>query len=231
MKVSTQTPFDPRSSSSGLKTGTFSAMAYQLIEPFTPRLVLRQWRDDDRAPFATLNADLLVMAHLPAMLSRDQSDAWVDRCHEHLQINGYGLWAVEVRTSGEFIGFVGLAMPTWVAAFTPCTEIDWRLARSAWGHGYATEAVNAALATAFDPIALDEIVSFTTTGNLRSQHVMQRIGMTRDPTEDFDQPRVASGRLRRHVLYRISRTDWNPEPMPPTTAQSLGLTGNRQHSP
>ena len=184
-------------------------MATRLIEPFTPRLVLRQWRDGDRAPFAALNADPLVMEQFPAILTRDQSDAMVDRCVEQIECNGYGLWAVEVRPTGEFIGFVGLARPTWGAAFTPCTEIGWRLARSAWGHGYATEAATAALATAFGPVGLDEMVSFTTTGNLRSQRVMQRLGMTRDPSEDFDHPHVADGPLRRHVLYRIRRVDWN----------------------
>lgn len=197
-------------------------MATALMEPSAPRLVLRQWRDADRQPFAALNADPFVMEYLLAELSRAQSDAMVDRCIEHIDRDGYGLWAVEVRTSGEFIGFVGLAAPTWEAAFTPCTEIGWRLARSGWGHGYATEAANAALAVAFGPIGLHEVVSFTTTGNMRSQHVMQRIGMTCDPSEDFDHPRVPAGPLRRHVLYRISRTDW--ERRRPTANQ-------RQHRP
>lgn len=183
-------------------------MATRLIEPPTRRLMLRQWCDEDRTPFALLNADPLVMEHLPALLTRDQSDALVDRCSERIKRDGYGLWAAEIRTSSEFIGYVGLAAPTWQAAFTPCTEIGWRLARSAWGYGYATEAANAALATAFGAIGLDDVVSFTTTGNLRSQHVMQRIGMTNSPSEDFDHPLVADGRLSRHVLYRISRAEW-----------------------
>jgi RimJ/RimL family protein N-acetyltransferase len=182
-------------------------MARRVIEPSTSRLLLRQWREDDREPFAALNADALVMEHFPGLLTRDQSDAMMDRCVEQIRCDGYGLWAVEVRTSGEFIGFVGLAVPIWEAPFTPCTEVGWRLARSAWGHGYASEAAIAALATAFGPVELDEVVSFTTTRNLRSQHVMQRIGMTRDPSEDFDHPRVARGPLRRHVLYLIPRPD------------------------
>ena len=196
------------------------AMATRWIEVSAPRLLLRQWRDDDRAPFAALNADPLVMEHFPAMLTSDQSDAMVARCVEQIERHGYGLWAVQVRTTGEFIGFVGLAVPTWEAAFTPCTEIGWRLARSAWGHGYATEAATAALTTAFDSVGLEEIVSFTTSGNMRSQQVMQRIGMTSDPSEDFDHPRVAGGPSRRHVLYRISRFDWerrkasSPTPAP-----------------
>ena len=185
----------------------FCIMASVLI-PTSSHLVLRQWRDEDREPFATLNADPLVMEHFPALLTREQSDAFVDRCVVQLQDNSYGWWAIEVRTSGEFIGFVGLAVPTWEAAFTPCTEIGWRLARSAWGFGYATEAANAVLATAFGPIGLEEIVSFTTVRNFRSRRVMQRIGMARVPSADFDHPRVADGPLRRHVLYRISRSDW-----------------------
>lgn len=183
-------------------------MATPLSEPLTRRLVLRQWRDEDRTPFAALNADPLVMEHFPALLTRDQSDALVDRCIERIQGDGYGLWAVEVRTGGEFIGFVGLAVPTWEAPFTPCTEIGWRLARSAWGQGYATEAANAVLATAFSACGLDEVVSFTTTGNLRSQRVMERIGMTHHACEDFDHPRLSGGPLRRHVLYRLNQADW-----------------------
>lgn len=191
-------------------------MATRLLEPSTSRLVLRQWRERDRAPFAALNADPLVMEHFPAVLNRDRSDAMVDRCVEELRLDGYGLWAVELRTSGRFIGFVGLATPRWKTTFTPCTEIGWRLARSAWGHGYATEAANAAMATAFGPLGLREVVSFTTTRNLRSQHVMQRVGMTRDPAGDFDHPGVSDGPLRRHVLFRLSRTDWQEQgPTPP----------------
>ena len=188
--------------------GNFGAMAALPLDTLTRRLVLRQWREEDRTPFAGLNADPLVMEHLPALLTREQSDALVDRCIERINRYGYGLWAVEVRGSREFIGYVGLAVPAWEAAFTPCTEIGWRLARSAWGHGYATEAANASLAKAFGAIGLDDVVSFTTTGNLRSQHVMLRIGMTRNPSEDFDHPLVDRGPLRRHVLYRISRAEW-----------------------
>lgn len=188
-------------------------MATLLIEPSTSRLSLRQWREDDRGSFAALNADPVVMQHFPALLTRDQSDALADRCTERLRRDGFGLWAVEIRDSGQFIGFVGLAVPGWEAEFTPCTEIGWRLARSAWGHGYATEAANAALATAFGPARLDEVVSFTTTGNSRSRRVMQRLGMARDPAEDFDHPRISDGPLRRHVLYRLKGADWRPPAM------------------
>jgi RimJ/RimL family protein N-acetyltransferase len=190
-------------------------MATPLIDPATSRLTLRQWEEGDRVPFAELNADPLVMKHFPALLTPDQSNSLMDRCAKSLRRDGYGLWAVEIRGSEQFIGFVGLAAPTWEAPFTPCTEIGWRLARSGWGHGYATEAANAVLATAFGPLGLDEVVSFTTTGNRRSRQVMTRLGMTRDESEDFDHPSVPEGPLRRHVLYRMSRADWERQlPVP-----------------
>jgi RimJ/RimL family protein N-acetyltransferase len=184
-------------------------MASHVTELFSERLVLRQWRESDRAPFAAMNADPMVMEYFPATLDRSQSDALMDRCIKRLRRADYGLWALEVRSSSEFIGFVGLAMPSWDAAFTPCTEIGWRLAQPAWGHGYATEAARTALDRAFGPAGLDTVVSFATTGNVRSQGVMQRIGMTRDTSEDFDHPLVLDGPLRRHVLYRLTRADWN----------------------
>ena len=220
----------PVSTPSPAPHGIFRGMATPLIEPRTSRLVLRQWCERDRAPFAKLNAGPLVMEYFPAVLNRDQSNAMVDRLVNQLQRDGYGLWAVEIRTSGEFIGYVGLAVPGWRAAFTPCTEIGWRLARSAWGHGYATEAANEALATAFGPAGLHDVVSFTTTSNLRSQHVMQRVGMTRDSSEDFDHPLLTDGPLRRHVLYRLKRADWEGRgPMPTSRAPSLGLAGGCQY--
>ena len=189
-----------------------------MIESSTSRLVLRQWREPDRAPFAAMNADPQVMEHFPNSLTRDQSDALMDRFVEQIRCDGYGLWAVEVKESGEFIGFVGLAVPTWQAAFTPCTEIGWRLARSAWGAAYASEAAIAALTTAFGSLGLNEVVSFTSTSNSRSQRVMKNIGMTRNLSEDFDHPRIDSGPLRRHVLYRVSRAGWEARSIPPPTA-------------
>ena len=174
------------------------------IERVTARLILRQWRDSDREPLAALNADPVVMEHFPAPLTRAESDAMVDLHTAGIDADGYGHWAVEVRDAGEFIGFVGLAQPSFEAAFTPCTEIGWRLARSAWGRGYATEAARAALDVAFGRVGLDEVLSWTFEGNLASRAVMERLGMTRDPADDFDHPRLPEGdRLRRHVLYRI----------------------------
>jgi RimJ/RimL family protein N-acetyltransferase len=164
----------------------------------TERLVLRQWRDDDRAPFAALNADPVVMEHFPSTMTREQSDAFVDFNIRTIRERGWGLWAVDA--GGMFIGFVGLNEPR----FMPGVEVGWRLARAARGHGYATEAARAAVAFARDDLRLDEVVSFTATTNLRSQRVMQRLGMTHDPADDFDHPRVEDARLRRHVLYRLA---------------------------
>jgi RimJ/RimL family protein N-acetyltransferase len=164
----------------------------------TKRLLLRQWRKEDREPFAALNADPVVMEHVPSTMSREASDAFVDFNIRTIDERGWGLWAVDAH--GTFIGFVGLNEPN----FMPGVEIGWRLARDAWGHGYATEAAQAALAYARDELGLDEVISFTATTNLRSRKVMERIGMTHDPKDDFDHPRVDDPRLRRHVLYRLA---------------------------
>ncbi|MGN6798631.1 MAG: GNAT family N-acetyltransferase [Gaiellaceae bacterium] len=164
----------------------------------TERLVLRQWREADKEPFAALNADPVVMEHFPSTMTREASDAFADSVTGRIAERGWGLWAVEA--DGEFIGFVGLNEPD----FMPGVEIGWRLARDAWGHGYATEAALAVLEYARDELGLDEVISFTSTTNLRSQRVMERIGMTRDPHGDFDHPRVADPRIRRHVLYRLA---------------------------
>lgn len=170
----------------------------------TDRLLLRGWRDSDLAPFAAMNADPEVMEHFPATLTRAESDVMVSRIAESFATKGYGLWAVEVRGGPAFVGYVGLWEPRFEAHFTPAVEVGWRLARAAWGHGYATEGAEAALAFAFDTLGLAEVVSFTATPNVRSMAVMERIGMTRDPAEDFDHPLVAEDSpLHRHVLYRI----------------------------
>ena len=170
----------------------------------TDRLLLRRWRPEDRAPFAALNADPEVMEHFPARLTRAESDAFVDRIEAGFAEHGFGLWAVEVQATGEFIGFTGLAVPSFDAPFTPAVEIGWRLARPAWGRGYASEAARGALDAAFTTYGLAEVVSFTSEDNVRSQAVMRRIGMTHDPADDFDHPRLPPGhRLNRHVLWRI----------------------------
>lgn len=173
----------------------------------TERLLLRRWRAADLAPFAALNADPEVMEHFPARLSRAESDAFVTRIEAAFDKFGYGLWAVEVKASGAFIGFTGLMVQTFPAHFTPAVEVGWRLARSAWGLGYASEAARVALAYGFDTAGLDEIVSMTAAINERSQRVMQRIGMSRDPADDFLHPGVPDGSpIRPHFLYRIKRS-------------------------
>jgi ribosomal-protein-alanine N-acetyltransferase len=170
----------------------------------TERLRLRRWRDEDRTPFAALNADPEVMEFFPAKLSRAESDAFIDKVEAMFDARGYGLWAVD-DTDG-FIGYVGLWPAEFPAHFTPAVEIGWRLARSAWGKGYATEAARRALEFGFDELGLSAIVSFTAVLNVRSQRVMQRIGMVRDTAGDFDHPNVPAGhRLRPHVLYRLGR--------------------------
>ncbi|MGW4641555.1 GNAT family N-acetyltransferase [Sphaerisporangium sp. NPDC004334] len=175
----------------------------------TGRLILRRWREDDLRPFAELNADPEVMEHFPAPLTRQESDALAGRIMSLMEEHGFGLWAVEVARSGKFIGFTGLAPQTFQAHFTPAVEVGWRLRRSAWGHGYATEAATASLGHAFGQAGLDQVVSMTATTNLRSQAVMRRLGMTCDPADDFDHPRIDEGSpLRRHVLYRLDAATW-----------------------
>ena len=168
------------------------------------RVILRRWRDEDRAVFAAMNADERVMEFFPRPLSRAESDALIDGIDAHFATHGFGMWAVEVPEA-PFIGFTGLAVPRFAAAFTPCVEIGWRLAVAHWGKGYATEAARLALAYGFETAGLSEIVSFTTIANSRSRAVMERLGMHHDPADDFDHPMLPDGHpLRRHVLYRIT---------------------------
>jgi RimJ/RimL family protein N-acetyltransferase len=196
----------------------------------TGRLRLRQWRDADLAPFAALNADPEVMRHFPAPLDRSASDALARRCRDTIAERGWGLWAVEIVPgvgvgrdgdvgdpggagdvdAGAFIGFVGLAEPRFDAHFTPAVEVGWRLAQRFWGRGFATEAATAALVYAFGELTLDEVVSFTTVANDRSRRVMQRLGMHRDPADDFDHPSLAvADPIRPHVLYRLRREEFS----------------------
>lgn len=168
------------------------------------RVRLRRWRDEDRAAFAALNADPRVMEFFPNRPTRAESDAAIDYIERHIDERGFGFWAIEVPGVAPFIGFTGLAVPRFSAHFTPCVEIGWRLAFAHWGHGYATEAARLALSYGFGTAALSEIVSFTAEANLRSRAVMERLGMRRDPAEDFDHPSIPEHHpLRRHVLYRL----------------------------
>lgn len=188
----------------------------------TPRLLLRRWRPEDREPFAAMGADPRVMEHFPALLDRAASDSLVDRADAHLAEHGWGLWALEVADpaapddAGRFAGFTGLARPRFEAPFTPCVEVGWRLPAWAWGRGYATEAARAALRAAFVDVGLEEVVSFTARTNTRSQAVMARLGMRRDPAEDFEHPALPPGhRLRPHVLHRLDAATWRRDAVTP----------------
>lgn len=177
-----------------------------MTELVTSRLRLRHWRDNDLPAFSALNGDREVMRFFPETLDRAASDALAERIVMHFDRHGFGPWAIEVPGVADFIGFVGLMVPAFETHFTPCVEIGWRLARSAWGHGYATEAAQAALGYAFDTLKLDEVVSMTVPANLPSRAVMERLGMTRSQADDFDHPRLPEGHaLQRHVLYRKRR--------------------------
>jgi RimJ/RimL family protein N-acetyltransferase len=180
----------------------------RLFEPDTPRLRLRQWRPSDFAPFATMNADPRVMEFFPSRLDAAASDAMAMGLATIIAARGWGFWAVEVKASGAFAGFVGLNVPTAALPFGPCVEVGWRLAAEHWGRGYATEAAREALRVGFEELGLDEIVSFTVPANERSQAVMRRLGMTADP-QRFEHPALPPGHpLREHCLYRMSRERW-----------------------
>jgi RimJ/RimL family protein N-acetyltransferase len=176
----------------------------ELIEFTTDRLYLRQWQDRDRIPFAELNADPRVMEFFPSTLSHSASDEMFDRCQSLITERGWGFWAAELKDSGEFIGFVGLHIPSTDLPFSPCVEIGWRLAYPYWGRGLASEAARGALAVGFEQLNLTEIVSFTAVINHRSQAVMKRIGMI--PAGTFEHPQIPPAHpLRLHYLYRLTR--------------------------
>jgi len=185
----------------------------ELPELRTERLRLRGWRDADRAPFAALNADPRVVEYLSAPLSAAASDALAARIVAHFAEHGFGPWAVEIPDVAPFAGFVGLAVPRFGAHFMPCVEIAWRLAAEHWGRGYATEGARAALDFGFAGLGLPEIVSFTVPANLRSRHVMEKLGMNHDVNGAFDHPELPAGHpLRRHVLYRLHRSAYARSP-------------------
>lgn len=175
----------------------------------TDRLILRRWREDDLAPFAAMNADPATMRFMPGVMSVDETQAQMARFEEHHRLHGFGVWALEAPGVAPLIGYVGLQRVPFEAHFTPAVEVGWRLAPAHWGKGYATEAARAVLRTGFEDLNLDQIVSFTVPANKASWSVMERLGMTRDPAEDFDHPRLPVGHaLRRHVLYRVTRAAW-----------------------
>lgn len=183
------------------------------LERRTERLIVRPFRESDRDSFAQMNADRRVMQYFPSTLTRSQSDALMDAVLGHFETRGFGPWALQLPQVGGCIGAAGLAVPSFDSHFTPCVEIAWRLAVEHWGHGYAQEAARAALHTAFVHLELEQVVAFTAAENQRSRRVMERLGMRRDPSEDFEHPNVPAGHpLRRHVLYRLDATTWRSSP-------------------
>jgi RimJ/RimL family protein N-acetyltransferase len=184
-----------------------------VVEINTDRLIMRGWREPDLTPWAVMNADAQVRQYLGPVLTFEQAAASALNYQDKLDRYGFGFWAVEIRSSAEFIGFTGLDTVDEEMPFTGI-ELGWRLARPAWGHGYATEAAQAAVQFGFDSLDLPEIVAVTMAANLRSQAVMRRLGMTTDPAEDFDDPDVDDIALRRHVLYRKRREGTVPAGVP-----------------
>ncbi|MEP4770081.1 MAG: GNAT family N-acetyltransferase [Roseibium sp.] len=177
----------------------------------TERLLLRQWCDEDLDPFADMGTDREVMRYFPNLMTRAKSANMIEIARARTNDGGFCFSPIELRETREFLGFVGLNRPAYRVPlpFDPCVEIGWRLKRSAWGNGYASEAALAWLRFGFETLDLDEIVSFTTQSNLASQKVMERIGMRRDRKGDFLHPElVPDHSLAPHVLYRRSRTGW-----------------------
>jgi RimJ/RimL family protein N-acetyltransferase len=169
----------------------------------TERLILRSWKDSDLEPFARLNADPQAMEFMLNPLSREESDAWVERMKTHFAGHGFSHYAAELKQDGSFVGAIGLSVPAYETPFSPCVEIGWRILPAYWNRGLATEGAREVLRYAFEVLRLPEIVAFTVPANHRSRRVMEKIGMVRDLTGDFDHPRVPVRHpLRRHMLYR-----------------------------
>jgi RimJ/RimL family protein N-acetyltransferase len=176
-----------------------------VTELTTERLRLRAWRDSDLPALAAFSADPRVMQFMPKRLTLDECKALAERLRDYYVEPGFRHWVVEVPGVAPCIGLIGLKPPPFAAAFTPCVEIGWRLAAEHWGRGYATEAARRVLAYGFEVCGLSEIVAFTTTANLRSRALMERLGMRRDPADDFEHPHLPQGHpLRPHVLYRLN---------------------------
>ena len=169
----------------------------------TERLILRDWEESYKEVFFEINSDYENMRFFPSVLTREESDAMADRISGKIEKDGFGLFAVVLKETDEFIGFIGLSVPSFKADFTPRVEIGWRLHKRFWKKGLATEGAKAVLDFAFSELKLDELVSFTAEINLPSIAIMERIGMVRDADGDFDHPNVdKSSELCRHVLYR-----------------------------
>jgi RimJ/RimL family protein N-acetyltransferase len=173
----------------------------------TERLLLRQWKQEDFQPFYEMGRDERVMEYFPSLLDKQASDAIASKCQALIEAQGWGFWAVELKASGKFIGFIGLHIPSADLPFSPCVEVGWRLAYPYWGKGYATEGAKASLRFGFTELSLGEIVAFTSVLNLKSIHVMEKSGM--EKSEAFGHPDIpAEHRLHHHILYRMKRENW-----------------------
>jgi RimJ/RimL family protein N-acetyltransferase len=183
----------------------------------TERLLLRTWTPSDVPLMALISANPVVMEHFPKTQDIKATEKLIIHINEHYNKYGYAAYAVEIKKSGEFIGFVGLNHPSFdilnfIPKGLPIVEIGWRLSLDHWGKGYATEAAKAVLDYAFTVLNLDEIISFTTIGNVKSRRVMEKVGLHYDETDDFDHPLVdEKSVLRRHVLYRLTRNDFSKQ--------------------
>lgn len=175
----------------------------------TERLILREWQDEDRESFARMNADPMVMEFMPRLLDRKASDKLMDRFRQHFKKHGYGLFALERKEDGEFLGFVGLNHVDSKMPFAPAVEVAWRLGHEHWGHGYASEAARRVLEYGFEDLGLKEIVAFTVHDHTTSLHIMEKLGMVRDKAGDFDYPGLAKDHpLGRFVLYRLKASEF-----------------------
>ncbi|MCP4342668.1 MAG: GNAT family N-acetyltransferase [Desulfobulbaceae bacterium] len=180
----------------------------QVTELETDRLLLRQWKNQDLSAFAKLTADSEVMEYFPSTLSSEESNAMAQKCKSLISERGWGVWASELKESGDFIGFVGIHKPKATLPFSPCVEIGWRLLREHWGNGYATEAAAEALRFSFESLGLNEVVSFTTVSNYRSRSVMEHLGLS-NTNQNFEHPDIPDGhQLSEHVLYKITKSEW-----------------------
>lgn len=179
------------------------------MELETKRLILRDWRESDHELFFRLNSDSEVMEHFPKVLSRQESDESVERMKKHINDHGYGLWAMELKDSGLFVGTTGIFNTNFESHFTPCHEVGWRLDKAHWGKGYAPEAAQASIAFGFNNLNLDEVVAITAVQNKNSRRVMEKLGMIHNPKDDFDHPKVpADSHVLRHVLYKVKKAHW-----------------------
>lgn len=175
----------------------------------TERLIMRRWKKTDEEPFVAMNANAQVMEFFPKLLDAAASKKMIQKIEESFDKNGFGLWALEIKQTKEFIGFTGLSIPGFTTHFTPCVEIGWRIAPKFWGLGYAPEAAKQALLFGFNQLNLDEIVSFTAIENKKSIRVMEKIGMTHNESDDFDHPQLDQDHpLCHHVLYRLVKNAW-----------------------